>query len=80
VIGDKYGDDGRLQAASSHYDIVSRPDSAPTSDNSQPPSAGSPASPVHPPAATDFGAVSLDEAWRTLTTSSKPSNGKHLRH
>jgi len=44
---------------------------APVSSH-QPPSTSSPPFTVQPPAT----AVSLDDAWKTLTTSSKPSDGK----
>jgi len=86
-VGDKDGDDKRLEPplAVCHYDSgfhraadTHASDAAVTSGNSRPPS-GSPSSPVVPPATTDFAAVSLDDAWKTLTGSGKQRNGKNLR-
>jgi len=72
--GDGYGD--RLQPASSHTGGSAR-DGSPTPAASQPPSADSPSSPAETPPVTDFGAVSLDDAWRTLSGSTaKPPDGK----
>jgi len=54
-----------------------------TSNNSsqQPPSAADSLPAHHQPLATTdlLGAVSLDDAWKTLSTSAVPSNGKRQR-
>jgi len=53
-----------------------------TSSDSQQPLSAADSQPLHhePPETTDFAAVSLDDAWKTLSTSAVPVNGKYRRH
>ena len=72
MTGYKNGEADRLQPVGHHHNNVShhiadsRPDTVPTSRNSQQMSADSPSPPVATlPVTTDFEAVSLDDAWKT---------------
>ena len=79
-VDNRSGDVERPQPAVSQSDSGSRgagysstEAAIPAPVNShQPPLTSSPPFTVQPPAT----AVSLDDAWKTLTTSSKPSDGK----
>jgi len=79
VIGDgiqlEHHDNGSHHNGDSSSDVVL------TSSNSQqPPSAAdSLSSHHHLPAASDFGAVSLDDAWKTFSSSVVLTNGKHQK-